>query len=92
MTADPETLSPTAAKAEMKLLAAGLNAANMAYHRADTPEISDAEYDAMKARLQALEAAHPDLSDPNSPTQSVGAPPAEGFTKIRHRVPMLSLS
>ncbi|MEM1161670.1 MAG: NAD-dependent DNA ligase LigA, partial [Pseudomonadota bacterium] len=47
---------------------------------------------AMKARLQALEAAHPDLSDPNSPTQSVGAPPAEGFTKIRHRVPMLSLS
>ncbi|MEM6662748.1 MAG: NAD-dependent DNA ligase LigA [Pseudomonadota bacterium] len=92
MTADPETLSPTAAKAEMKLLAASLNAANTAYHRADTPEISDAKYDAMKARLQALEAAHPDLSDPNSPTQSVGAPPAEGFTKIRHRVPMLSLS
>ncbi|MEM9140883.1 MAG: NAD-dependent DNA ligase LigA, partial [Pseudomonadota bacterium] len=88
----PDTLTPAQAKAEMALLTASLNAANTAYHTHDAPEISDAEYDAMKARLIALEAAFPDLAVARSPTQVVGAAPAEGFSKVRHRVAMLSLS
>ena len=89
---DPNDLTPAQAKAEMALLAASIRRANTAYHTQDAPEISDAAYDAMKARLVALEAAHPDLADPKSPTQDVGAAPADGFSKVRHRVPMLSLS
>jgi DNA ligase (NAD+) len=55
------------------------------------PEISDAEFDALMLRLKELEAAHPDLVTPDSPTQRVGGRPAEGFTPVRHAVPMLSL-
>ena len=58
----------------------------------DAPEVSDAEWDAMFAELAALEAAHPDLVTPDSPTQRVGARPAEGFAEVTHRVPMLSLA
>ncbi|MGI9432310.1 MAG: NAD-dependent DNA ligase LigA, partial [Myxococcota bacterium] len=61
------------------------------YHSADAPEISDAEYDELYRELEALEAAHPDLAAADSPTQRVGHPPAEGFTPLEHRVPMLSL-
>ncbi len=85
-------LSKAAAKAEMALLAASLNAANIAYHNLDAPEISDGEFDAMKARLLKLEKAFPDLTAADSPTKSVGAVPLEGFSKVRHRVAMLSLS
>ena len=92
MSTDPADLTPAKAKAEMSLLAASLTAANTAYHTNDAPDISDAEYDAMKARLIALEAAFPEQADPNSPTKVVGAAPADGFTKVQHRVPMLSLS
>src|SRR5262249_54787954 len=53
--------------------------------------ISDADYDALFHELRALEAAHPDLRRPDSPTQRVGAPPAAGFAPVRHRAPMLSL-
>jgi len=73
-------------------LAAEVAHHDRAYHRDDAPEITDAEYDALKARLHALEAAFPDLARPDSPTHSVGAPPAEGFAKVRHRVAMLSLA
>jgi len=76
---------------EMKEIAQRLEAANLAYHRDDTPEMDDAEYDALKARLLDLEAAHPDLKDADSPTEKVGAPLAAGFGKITHKVPMLSL-
>ena len=55
------------------------------------PEISDAEFDALMLQLQALEAEHPDLVTPDSPTQRVGGRPAEGFAVVRHAVPMLSL-
>ena len=92
MTDDPSSLTPAKAKAEMGFLAAAIRRADKAYHAHDAPEISDAEYDAMKARLIALEEAFPDLAAADSPTRTVGAPPAEGFGKIRHRVPMLSLS
>ena len=85
-------LKPAVVKAEMKMLCASLRSANAAYHTEDAPQISDAEYDALKNRLLALEAAHPDLTLPDSPTHAVGAAPAEGFSKVRHRVAMLSLS
>src|SRR4029450_13153724 len=62
------------------------------YHVLDDPEISDAEYDALFRRLQALEAAHPDLVTPDSPTQRVGAAPQSGFATVRHGQQMLSLS
>jgi DNA ligase (NAD+) len=61
------------------------------YYVEDRPEISDAEYDGLFRELQELEAAHPELRRPDSPTGRVGAPPAEGFVPVRHRVPMLSL-
>ena len=80
------------AAAEIARLSAAVSAANEAYHQADAPEISDADYDAMKRRLVALEAAFPELAAADSPSQQVGAAPAAGFAKVRHRVPMLSLA
>ncbi len=68
-----------------------LTRANLAYYQRDAPFISDAEYDAAKRRLQAIEARFPQLRRPDSPTAQVGAPPREGFAKVRHRIPMLSL-
>jgi DNA ligase (NAD+) len=62
-----------------------------AYFGEDAPKVSDAEYDALKRRLIELESAYPELSRPDSPTRTVGTTPTEGFGKIRHRVPMLSL-
>ncbi len=64
---------------------------NYRYYVLDEPVISDAEYDALLAELKALEALHPELITPDSPTQRVGAPPAQGFAQVRHEVPMLSL-
>jgi DNA ligase (NAD+) len=61
------------------------------YYVHDSPDISDAEFDALMRELTALEAAHPALVDPTSPTQRVGGRPAEGFTTRRHIAPMLSL-
>ncbi|MDW8314744.1 MAG: NAD-dependent DNA ligase LigA [Rhodovarius sp.] len=61
------------------------------YYEEDAPEISDAEYDALLQRLRALEAAHPELARPDSPTRRVPGRPAEGFRKLRHGAPMLSL-
>jgi DNA ligase (NAD+) len=61
------------------------------YYVLDAPEISDAEYDARMNELRKLEAAHPELVTPDSPTQRVGGKPAEGFAKAAHSRPMLSL-
>src|SRR5246127_4096158 len=61
------------------------------YYVLDQPEITDAEYDALMRRLQELETEHPELASPDSPTQRVGGKPREGFVKIRHSSPMLSL-
>src|SRR5580693_866268 len=61
------------------------------YYVLDAPEISDAEYDALMNELKRLEAAHPELLTPDSPTQRVGGKPAEGFKKVSHSRPMLSL-
>jgi len=69
-----------------------LERANHAYYVLDKPEISDAEYDRLFRELQALEAQHPELRTPDSPTLRVGAEPASGFEKHRHLLPMLSLA
>jgi DNA ligase (NAD+) len=61
------------------------------YYVLDAPEITDAEYDALMNELKRIEAAHPELLTPDSPTQRVGGKPAEGFQKVRHSRPMLSL-
>lgn len=61
------------------------------YHVLDDPLMPDAEYDRLFRELQALEAAHPGLITPDSPTQRVGAAPMAAFTQVRHRVPMLSI-
>ncbi|HEX4137848.1 MAG TPA: NAD-dependent DNA ligase LigA [Bryobacteraceae bacterium] len=61
------------------------------YYVLDQPEISDTEYDGLMRRLQAIEAEHPELVTPDSPTRRVGGKPREGFQKIAHSSPMLSL-
>jgi len=61
------------------------------YYVLDQPEISDAEYDVLMRELKALEEAHPELSSSDSPTQRVGGQPREGFVKVAHSSPMLSL-
>jgi DNA ligase (NAD+) len=86
-----EQLTESEAAAELLALAQQIAAANAAYHTKDTPEISDAEYDAIKRRNVALEAAFPALKRADSPSDQVGAAVADGFGKITHAVRMLSL-
>ncbi|MCA0989269.1 NAD-dependent DNA ligase LigA [Guptibacillus algicola] len=64
---------------------------NYEYHVLDKPSVPDAEYDRMMNELLRLEEEHPELRTDDSPTQRVGGPPLEGFQKVEHRVPMLSL-
>ncbi len=64
---------------------------NLRYHQLDAPEISDADYDVLVRELRALEADHPDLVVPDSPTSHVGAAPSSLFASVTHRVPMMSL-
>ena len=89
---DVADLSEDEARLELERLAAAIAAADIAYHQNDAPEISDAEYDALKRRNDAIEEAFPGLVRADSPTGRVGAAPAEGFAKVRHGVPMLSLA
>ena len=72
-------------------LADQLNEANHRYYALDDPSIPDAEYDRLFRELQALEAAHPELQTPDSPTQRVGGAPLAAFAPVRHAVPMLSI-
>ncbi|MGP9805670.1 NAD-dependent DNA ligase LigA [Paracoccus sp. NSM] len=81
-----------AAMAEIADLVARVSAADRAYHAEDAPFIPDAEYDALKRRLQALEDLNPDLARSDSPTRRVGAAPAEGFGKVTHAQRMMSLA
>jgi DNA ligase (NAD+) len=64
---------------------------NYRYHALDDPEVPDAEYDRLMVELRGIEAEHPDLATPDSPTQRVGAAPVAAFGTVRHRIPMLSL-
>ena len=76
---------------EIAELRSQLNRYAHQYYVLDSPELPDAEFDKLFARLQALEAAHPELRTPDSPTQRVGGAVLAGFAKVRHKVPMLSI-
>lgn len=89
---DPKTLSESEARAELARLAEVLAEANTAYHVKDAPDLSDADYDALKRRNTDIEALFPKLKRADSPTEQVGAGPADGFSKVAHAVAMLSLS
>ncbi|MCV0403808.1 MAG: NAD-dependent DNA ligase LigA [Chloroflexi bacterium] len=84
-------MAVTDAAARARELRDQLNEANQRYHVLDAPTISDQEYDRLFRELVDLEAAHPELLVPDSPTQRVGAPIEGGFPSVRHDVPMLSL-
>ncbi|NMK49649.1 NAD-dependent DNA ligase LigA [Achromobacter sp. Bel] len=73
-------------------LRAELEQHNVRYYVYDEPTVSDAEYDGLMRQLEALEAEHPELVTPESPTQRVGAAPVSAFGSVRHAVPMLSLN
>ncbi|WP_400768928.1 NAD-dependent DNA ligase LigA [Methylosinus sporium] len=86
-----EDLSPRRAKLEYSRLAEQLAEYDRRYYQDDSPAVSDAEYDALRQRYEALEKAFPELASDASLTKKVGAAPAEKFAKIKHVVPMLSL-
>lgn len=86
-----DTLTKAAATAELKRLAETIRAADAAYYQDDAPAMADADYDALRQRLNAIEARFPELKQPDSPSEAVGAAPAGGFGKVTHLKPMLSL-
>ncbi len=86
-----DSLTADEAAEELTRLAKEIARHDRLYHREDTPEISDADYDALRRRNQAIEAAFPELIRPDSPSHRVGAAPSEKFQKVSHPVPMLSL-
>ena len=86
-----DQLTEAQATAELARLAAEIAAHDTAYHRDDAPTVSDAAYDALRRRNEAIEARFPGLVRDDSPTGAVGGPLAEGFSKVRHEARMLSL-
>ncbi|MFN3592234.1 MAG: NAD-dependent DNA ligase LigA, partial [Thermaurantiacus sp.] len=86
-----EALSKAEAEAELARLAAEIRQHDLAYYQEDAPAISDADYDRLRARNAAIEARFPGLVRADSPSLKVGAAPAQGFGKIAHARPMLSL-
>ncbi len=88
MSPDPARPDPVARAEELRAL---IGYHNDRYHRLDDPEIPDADYDELVGELRAIEADHPDLAVPGSPTAEVGAAPLGLFDPVLHRVPMMSL-
>ncbi|HUY81489.1 MAG TPA: NAD-dependent DNA ligase LigA [Acidobacteriaceae bacterium] len=84
-------MSKAAAEQKIEALRETIRHHDSRYYVLDEPEITDAEYDALMRKLKALEEEHPDLVTPDSPTQRVGGKPKEGFAKVEHSRPMLSL-
>ena len=91
-TAAVEDLSEAQAKRELKRLATEIASHDSAYYQDDQPKISDAEYDALRQRNQAIETRFPELVRKDSPSLRVGAAPQDKFEKVTHAQPMLSLS
>jgi DNA ligase (NAD+) len=87
-----EAMSEAEAAEELARLAAEIAEHDRRYYLQDAPTVSDAEYDALRRRNEALETRFPALVRPDSPSRRVGATPSEKFAKVRHRVPMLSLA
>ena len=90
-TTPPEALTRDAAERELERLAREIGRHDEFYYTHSAPELSDAEYDALRRRNEAIEARFPDLKRADSPSERVGAPPASTFAKVRHSRPMLSL-
>ena len=88
---DVDTLTNAQAKVELMRLAIEIEQHNERYYQEDAPTVSDADYDALRARLNAIEARFPELVTAQSPSQKVGAAPSGRFAKVQHAVPMLSL-
>src|SRR3954452_10424075 len=86
-----DTLTGAQAKVEHKRLTLEIERHDKAYYQEDAPKISDAEYDALRKRLNAIEARFPEFVSSESPSQKIGAAPSGKFRKVRHAVPMLSL-
>ncbi|WDI30405.1 NAD-dependent DNA ligase LigA [Hyphococcus flavus] len=84
-------LTPEQAEAELAQLATAIMRADEAYYKNDQPEVTDAEYDAMRRRNLLIEKRFPKLKRDDSPTDKVGAPPSTKFEKSKHAIPMLSL-
>src|SRR6266849_7339603 len=84
-------LTKAQAKVEHKRLALELEAHDRRYYQDDAPSVTDAEYDALRQRFNAIEARFPELVTSSSPSQKIGAAPSGRFKKVRHAVPMLSL-
>src|SRR3954470_17174154 len=88
---DVADLTKAQAKVEHKRLALEIERHDNAYYQEDAPKISDAEYDALRKRFNAIEARFPEFVSSESPSQKIGAAPSGKFRKVRHAVPMLSL-
>src|SRR6266481_9180997 len=88
---DVANLTEAQAKVELKRLALEIEGHDKHYYQDDAPKISDAEYDALRKRFNAIEARFPELVTSDSPSQKIGAQPSGRFAKVRHAVPMLSL-
>ncbi|HWL69342.1 MAG TPA: NAD-dependent DNA ligase LigA [Geminicoccus sp.] len=88
---DVDALDEAAAGAELQRLAEAIAKADREYYQQDRPSLTDAQYDELRRRNQAIEARFPALIRPDSPSHRVGAAPVAAFGKVVHRVPMLSL-
>src|ERR1700760_912613 len=88
---DVADLTRAQAKAEHMRLALELEGHDRHYYQDDAPSVTDAEYDALRQRFNAIEKRFPELVSADSPSQKVGAAPSGRFKKVRHSVPMLSL-